>query len=50
MGVILSIIGSVVLGGVVAGATIVGVVSSQTAAPETSPTSVNAPVIDYGSN
>ncbi|GEP37213.1 hypothetical protein NPS01_08760 [Nocardioides psychrotolerans] len=50
MGTILTTIGALVLGGVVAAATIVGVVSSQTAAPDKSPTNVNAPVIEYGSN
>lgn len=50
MGTILTTIGALVLGGVVATATVVGVVSSQTAAPDTSPTNVNAPVIEYGSD
>ncbi|WP_309650634.1 MULTISPECIES: hypothetical protein [Nocardioides] len=50
MGTILTTIGALVLGGVVATATVVGVVSSQTAAPDKSPTNVNAPVIEYGSN
>lgn len=50
MGTILTTIGALVLGGVVAAATVVGVVSSQTAAPDRSPTNVNAPVIEYGSN
>ena len=50
MGTILTTIGALVLGGVVATATVMGVVSSQTAAPDKSPTNVNAPVIEYGSN
>jgi hypothetical protein len=50
MGTILTTIGALVLGGVVATATVVGVVSSQTAAPDKSPSNVNAPVIEYGSN
>jgi hypothetical protein len=50
VGTLLSTIGAMIVGGAVATATIVGVVSSQTAAPETSPASVNAPAIDYGSN
>lgn len=50
MGTILTTIGALVLGGVVAAATVVGVVSSQTAGPDKSPTNVNAPVIEYGSN
>ncbi len=50
MGTILTTVGALVLGGVVAVATVVGVVSSQTAAPDKSPTNVNAPVIEYGTN
>jgi len=50
MGAILSTIGALVLGGVVATATVVGLVSSQTSAPDQSPTNVNAPVIQYGAN
>lgn len=50
MGTILTTIGALVLGGVVATATVVGVVSSQTAAPDKSPSNVNAPIIEYGSN
>ena len=48
-----SIIGGIaalVLGTAVAGATVFGVVSSQTAAPDRSPTSVEEPAVDYGSN
>lgn len=47
---ILAIVGSVIIGGAAAAATIVGVVSTQTAAPATSPTSVSSPVVEYGSN
>ena len=50
MGAILNTIAAMVVGGAVAAVTIVGVVGSQTAAPEESPTNVNAPVIEYGSN
>ncbi len=50
MGVIISIVGSVLVGGAVAAATIVGVVQSQTAPPDKNPVTVSAPVIDYGSN
>ncbi len=50
MGTILTTIGSLVLGGVVAAATVVGVVSSQTAGPENSPTNINAPAIEYGTD
>lgn len=53
MGSILAALGSLVIGGAVATATVVGVVQSQTAAPEQSPVSVNAPVEDlvaYGSD
>lgn len=47
---ILSTIAAMVVGGTVAAVTVVGVVNSQTAAPEQSPANVNAPVIEYGSN
>jgi hypothetical protein len=50
MGSILTTIGALVLGGVVGTATIIGVVNSQTAAPDKSPANVNSPVIEYGSN
>lgn len=50
MGAIVSIVASVLIGGAVASATIVGVVSSQTAAPDKSPASVSQPIIEYGSN
>ena len=53
MGAILSTIAAMVVGGTVATVTIVGVVNSQTAAPDKSPVNVNAPAsaqIEYGSN
>ncbi len=50
MGTILSTVGAMIVGGAVAAVTVVGVVNSQTAAPEDSPASVNAPAIEYGSN
>ncbi len=53
VGSIIAAFGSLFIGGVVATTTIVGVVQSQTAAPEKSPVSVNASVDDlvaYGSN
>ena len=43
-------IAALVLGSAVAGATVFGLVSTQTAAPDESPTSVEEPVVDYGSN
>ncbi|MBZ5736876.1 hypothetical protein [Nocardioides mangrovi] len=39
---------SIVVGGGLAGATFVGLVNSQTAAPDKSPADVNAPAVDYG--
>lgn len=53
MGSILAAFGSLCIGGVVATTTIVGVVQSQTAAPDQSPVSVNASADDlvaYGSD
>jgi hypothetical protein len=50
MGTILGTIIAAVVGGTVAAVTVVGLVSSQTAAPDESPASVNSPVINYGSN
>ncbi|MDO9455308.1 MAG: hypothetical protein Q7T52_04415 [Nocardioides sp.] len=53
MGSIVAAFGSLVIGGVVATTTIVGVVQSQTAAPDKSPVSVNSTVDDlvaYGSD
>lgn len=38
----------VVVGGTMATVTVVGVISSQTKAPGTSPANVSQPVIDYG--
>lgn len=39
---------SVLVGGGLAGATVVGLVNSQTAAPEKSPANVSNPVLEYG--
>ena len=50
MGAILSTVAAMLVGGSVAAFTVVGVVDSQTSPPDTSPASVNAPVLDYGSN
>lgn len=50
MGAIFSTIAAMLVGGTVATFTVVGVVDSQTAAPDNSPVSVNAPAIEYGSN
>lgn len=47
---IIGLVASLVVGTAVASATVIGVVSSQTSAPEESPASVESPVIDYGSN
>jgi hypothetical protein len=47
---ILSTIAAMVVGGSVAAVTVVGLVNSQTAAPDQSPASVNSPAIEYGSN
>lgn len=50
---IVAAFGSIVIGGAVAAVTIVGVVESQTAAPDKSPVSVSSSVDDlvaYGSN
>lgn len=40
---------SMLVGGGLAGATVVGLVSSQTAAPDKSPANVSNPVLEYGS-
>ena len=50
MGTLVSTFAAMIVGGSVAAVTVVGVVNSQTAPPEKSPVSVNAPAIDYGSN
>lgn len=50
MGTIVSTIAAVLVGGTVAAVTVVGVVNSQTSAPDQSPASVNSPAIQYGSN
>ena len=41
---------AIVVGGAVAAGSMYGLISSQTAAPSDSPTNVNAPAFDYGSN
>lgn len=43
-------VAAVIAGGAVATVTVLGVVSSQTSAPDKSPVSVNSPAIQYGSN
>jgi hypothetical protein len=50
VGTILSTIAAMLVGGAVATFTVLGVVDSQTAAPDKSPANVNAPAFDYGSN
>lgn len=45
---IVTLIATIVVGGAVGAAAIVGIVSSQTAAPDQSPVSVEKPVIEYG--
>lgn len=50
MGTFISTLAAMLVGGSVAAVTVVGVVNSQTAPPDKSPVSVNAPAIEYGSN
>ena len=50
VGTIISTFVAVIVGGTIGAVTVVGVVNSQTAAPDKSPTSVNSPAIEYGSN
>lgn len=50
MGTIVSTIAAMLVGGAVATFTVVGVVNSQTSAPDQSPASVDSPAIEYGSN
>ena len=50
VGTILGTVAAMIVGGAVATVTVVGVVNSSTSPPDTSPVSVNAPAIDYGSN
>ncbi|MCD4526406.1 MULTISPECIES: hypothetical protein [unclassified Nocardioides] len=45
---LVTLIATMVVGGAVGAAAIVGLVSSQTAAPDKSPASVEKPVIQYG--
>jgi hypothetical protein len=48
---LLTTIGSALAGSAIAAVGIIGLVSSQTAAPDTSPTNANQPVVvDYGDN
>ncbi|MXG88532.1 hypothetical protein [Nocardioides flavescens] len=49
MGTVITTFVSMLVGGAVAAVTVVGVVNSQTTAPDKTPVSVNAPAIDYGS-
>jgi hypothetical protein len=49
VGIIVSTIASVIVGGIVAAATVIGVVNSQTGAHDDSPGNVNQPVVSYGS-
>lgn len=50
MGTILGTVAAMIVGGAVATVTVVGVVNSQTSPQGPNPTSVNAPVVTYGSN
>jgi len=50
VGAIVSTIAAMLIGGTVATFTVLGVVGSQTAAPDKSPVNVNSPAFDYGSN
>lgn len=45
---IATLIATMVVGGAVGAAGVVGLVSSQTAAPDKSPVSVSSPVVNYG--
>jgi hypothetical protein len=47
---ILSTFAAMFVGGAIAAGSMYGLISSQTAAPADSPTNVNAPDFDYGSN
>ncbi len=47
---IFSVFAAMIVGGGIAVGSIYGLLASQTAAPEDSPASVNAPAFDYGSN
>ncbi len=47
---IFATIAAMFVGAGIAAGSMYGLVSSQTAAPDDSPASVNAPVFDYGSN
>lgn len=47
---ILTTFAALFVGGAVAAGSMYGLVSSQTSPPANSPTNVNSPAIDYGSN
>ena len=47
---ILTTFAAMFVGAGIAAGSMYGLISSQTAAPDDSPASVNAPVFDYGSN
>jgi hypothetical protein len=48
MGNVVAPVLSLFIGAALGGATLVGLVSSETSAPEESPANAEAPVIDYG--
>jgi hypothetical protein len=48
--ILLSTFAAMVVGGGIAAGSMYGLISSQTSAPADSPTNVNAPDFDYGSN
>lgn len=50
MGSVIGTVASIIVGGVVATVTVVGVVNSQTSAPEESPGDVHNISVEYGSN
>ena len=47
---ILTTFAALIVGGGIAAGSMYGLISTQTAAPSNSPTNVNAPAFDYGSN
>jgi len=47
---ILTTFAAMVVGGGIGAGSLYGMLASQTAAPDNSPTNVNAPAFDYGSN
>ncbi|GAA1911517.1 hypothetical protein GCM10009737_11260 [Nocardioides lentus] len=50
LGSVGALLASVVVGGAVAAVTVVGLVNSQTDAPDQSPANVERPVVEYGSS